>query len=169
MDRRPVRHSRTPNRARHWTARSDVSMDRSSPLVPIVVIISVSAAFLAVASGELMDRAKEIAEGTASSRTGGQGPPCPPLPSDPRARLDIVQRHAFEFNGVQFFRQFGQADCSIVSAGANPFSYGLMCRFTSPATLAVTVNRKTYRFQPGIGRPAAVYVANGAVTCEISR
>lgn len=139
-------------------------------LIPAALLIGgVAAGVVALISLQVAQRSKAIASATAEAQPWTiAGAPCPLRAEVPAAQRPTPARErAFTFNGVRFVRQFGHVECSVFGADENALAYRSLCQFTAPATLQVTANGRTVDFQPGIGRPATVFVDGGEVRCVL--
>jgi hypothetical protein len=78
-------------------------------------------------------------------------------------------RYVFDYNGVTFGRDFGNADCSVAAAeGTLGLGSYDVCQFTGPAVLYVRTPRGAFYYQPGVGRRATVMTPNGAPRCVMA-
>jgi len=139
-------------------------------LIPAALLIGgVAAGVVALVGLQIAQRSKAIASATAEAQPWTiEGAPCPLRAQIPAAeQLTPARERAFAFNGVRFVRQFGHVECSVFGAGESGLSYSSLCQFTAPATLQVTANGRTVEFQPGVGKPATVFVHESQIRCVL--
>jgi len=116
---------------------------------------------------------RQVAQSDVQTNVAGiVGPPCPALTRAGFERTLTLQgpiKYVFEFNGAQFGRYFGHADCSVAASktGLGLGSYPV-CQFTSPALLEVKTPRGEFYFQPPIGQKATVLTPDGQARCVMA-
>jgi hypothetical protein len=130
----------------------------------LVLTVGVVVAILSVKG-----RSDELAQATVETRAQDiVGPPCP---SVLRAAFSqpLQPVNVFDFDGVNFGRRFGAADCSAISrTGQSGADYQLVCQFSSPAVLSVKSDKGLFYFEPGLGREATVFVLDGTPRCVLA-
>jgi hypothetical protein len=96
-----------------------------------------------------------------------EGPPCAEHLKAPMPHFSKPLRR-FEYEGVSFRRQLGNASCQAFGEGS-VFSHHLkiVCQFSAPAIVEVTAGGRTTHYEPGFGRPAVVTLRNGAPRCVV--
>lgn len=134
-----------------------------------VIVGAVAAAALAVTFWSIKQQSLEVAQATAETQAQDiVGPPCPRVSRGALAE-PLRPVRVFDFDGVDFGRSFGEADCSaIAKKSLLGNGYQLVCQFSSPAVLAVKSDKGLFYFEPGIGREATVFVLDGSARCVLA-
>jgi len=97
------------------------------------------------------------------------GPPCGELTREVFLQPGQKGAQKFEFEGVQFFRRFGNVECAAIrDRGGRGETLHAVCRFTRPGDLMVRTGGAEFYFRPGPGRPAVVSTATGVPTCVLA-
>ncbi|MFN3521965.1 MAG: hypothetical protein ACK4YQ_06925 [Phenylobacterium sp.] len=138
---------------------------------PIVLVVAgLTAVLVTLFVGQSRTHARAIAEATAAARVSElKGPPCPKGFSGAWANPDFAPQKALVFNGVRFARRAGHADCSAVAAGGKSGEdFVQLCQFSAPILVEVATEKGVFRFQPGVGHPATVAVADGQASCVLA-
>jgi hypothetical protein len=106
---------------------------------------------------------------TEASHWDIKGPPCPVVGSANAAGRGRLANRTLEFHGATFGRRFGHVSCTVLGVkdttlkGAYP-----ACQFTAPAVVRVSINSKTYVFEPGVGHSATVWIPDGIPQCVVA-
>jgi len=114
----------------------------------------------------LRDRDKNMVDAQAYAASGA------PCPVAARAQLGVDGpglRHSFEFDDVKLSYAFGETDCAMVAdhGGAGLAKFPI-CHFTSPGSLEVVAGKSDAIFLPGLGKPAAIMVHKGVISCLLT-
>lgn len=97
------------------------------------------------------------------------GPPCPIATAQQFAAERRETPKALEFGEMQFARQYGHVNCLYLHEDGGKSSKTFpACQFTSPANLTVTTPKGTFRYLPGLGQPATVFVENEQPRCVMA-
>jgi hypothetical protein len=103
---------------------------------------------------------------------GAVGPPCPEAAPERLRALGVLPRHDFDYTGLKLSYAFGGVDCAEFSGPGGLFGIGAprvsICRFTSPGGLRLRDHGRDRLFATGLGRPAAVVMAQGRVRCVLT-
>lgn len=136
----------------------------------IVVGVGILAGFGFLFATQMRAHNVAIASATADAKPWELvGPPCPEGFSGPWANPDYAPEKALVFNGVRFVRRAGHVDCSAVAAGKDTGQdFVPLCQFSSPIVLEVMTEKGTYKFQPGVGKPATVSIVGGVPRCVMA-
>ena len=78
-------------------------------------------------------------------------------------RLKI--RNRFFYEGVEFGRAAGHADCAALKQGVLGLTTVPACQFTSPAALSARTAKGEQHWFVGIGQPATVFLDKGEPRC----
>jgi type II secretory pathway pseudopilin PulG len=78
-------------------------------------------------------------------------------------RLKI--RNKFVYEGVEFGRAAGHADCAALKDGPLGLRTTPACQFTSPAALSARTEAGERLWVVGVGQPATVFIQDGEPRC----
>lgn len=94
-----------------------------------------------------------------------QGPPCP-LATRPLTGAAGRPPQVFAYAGAQLARRSGAVSCAVLKTGPWWRTHSAdVCQFSAPVLLAVTYANATHVYDPGVGRPATVRIADGRAAC----
>jgi len=143
---------------------------KMSPPTKIAVGVGVAACVAVVAyfawASFLRDRDKNMVDAQAYAASGA---PCPVATAAQLAANGPHPRHSFDFDDVKLSYAFGETDCAMVAdhGGAGLAKFPI-CHFTSPGSLEVVAGKTEAIFLPGLGKPAAIMVHQGVISCVLT-
>jgi hypothetical protein len=96
------------------------------------------------------------------------GPPCPSLTKAEFAAQGYKAPKSFDYDDVTIARKAGNVSCQDVKrSGGKGLLHDQVCQFTGPAALVVTTKKGEFFYVPEVGKPATVYVHDGAPRCVL--
>ncbi len=114
----------------------------------------------------LRDRDKNVVDAQAYAASGA---PCPIATREQLATNGPSLRHSFDFDDVKLSFAFGETDCAMVADhGGEGLGKYPICHFTSPGSLEVVAGKSDVIFAPGLGKPAAILVHKGQISCVLT-
>lgn len=95
-----------------------------------------------------------------------KGPPCTALSAEAFKALHAPVNETFEYDDAMLGRSFGMGSCAQVHKdGGRALGTVSICQFSSPMALSVHTAKGDSFFQAEVGKPVAVTIDHGAVSC----
>jgi len=117
-------------------------------------------------AGFLRDRDKNMVD---AKEYAASGAPCPVATRAQLASDGPSPRHSFDYEDIKWSYAFGETDCAMVAdhGGAGLAKFPI-CHFTSPGSLEIVAGKSDVIFLPGLGKPAAIMVHKGEISCVLT-
>jgi hypothetical protein len=93
------------------------------------------------------------------------GPPCPSLTKVEFTARGYKAPKSFDYDDVTIARKAGNVSCQDLKRAGMGLGHDQACQFTGPAALVVTTRKGEFFYVPEVGKPATVFVHDGAPRC----
>jgi hypothetical protein len=134
---------------------------------PIVIACGVGAAVLVGIYLATQLPYSHKAEGAEQAAWTVVGPPCPTLSAADYQALG-VKPQPFDFENIHGDSENTDATCNVVDLDHHGHTASTtICQLTAPFAVHMKTPNGDFYFKPGVGKPVAVSIAEGEVSCTI--